>query len=241
MFSGFQPLQTVGNGGWVGRSSATANMTVPQDLKTSQDWISRVQKYAHQHRTVDHPFSMDGAALIVIDMQRYFTDPSSHASFPEADAIVWNVQLILAAFRERGLPVIFTRHALARGEDPGRMSDWWGENITIENPLSAIDERLRPLANEEVVRKTRYSAFVGTGLERILERLEITRVVIVGVMTHLCCESTARDAFMRDHEVFFIVDATATKDEELHLGSLRALADGFALLATTREVIGWMK
>ena len=60
-------------------------------------------------------------------------------------------------------------------------------------------------------------------------------------MTHLCCESTARDAFMHDHEVLFVVDATATDDEELHLGSLRALADGFAVLATTREVMGWMR
>ncbi len=216
-------------------------MTAPQDLNASKDWIGQVQKYVHRHRMVDHPFSTDGAALLVIDMQRYFTDPSSHASFPEADAIVVNIQLILAAFRQRGLPVIFTRHALARGEEPGRMSDWWGENITVENPLSAIDERLRPLASEEVVRKTRYSAFVGTELESILGGLGATRLVIVGVMTHLCCESTARDAFMRDHEVFFIVDATATSDEELHLGSLRALADGFALLATTREVLGWME
>lgn len=216
-------------------------MNALEGLNRSKDWMSQVQKFVHGHRVIEHPFSTEGAALLVVDMQRYFTDPSSHASFPGADAIVGNIQLILAAFRTLGLPVIFTRHALVRGENAGTMGSWWGEVLTTDNPLSIIDERLRPLTTETVVRKTRYSAFVGTDLEGILDGSNITRLVIVGVMTHLCCESTARDAFMRDREVFFIVDATASKDEELHLGSLKALADGFAILATTEEVRKWMK
>ncbi|NLK25515.1 MAG: cysteine hydrolase [Euryarchaeota archaeon] len=203
--------------------------------------MSQVQRYIHRHRVISHPFSADGAALLVIDMQRYFTEPSSHASFPGANAIIKNIQCILSAFRERGRPVIFTRHALAKDEIAGAMSDWWGENITLENPLSAIDERVEPLGAERVIRKTRYSAFLGTKLEDVLKASGITRLVIVGVMTHLCCESTARDAFMRDYEVFFVVDATASKDEELHLGSLRALADGFAILSTTEDVQKWMR
>ncbi len=205
------------------------------------DRMGQIQQYVRGHRAIGHPFSTEGTALLVIDMQRYFTDPSSHASFPAADDIVGNVQFLLAEFRSRGLPVLFTRHALERGEDAGIMGSWWRDVLTVDNPLSAIDERVRPLTEERVVRKTRYSAFVGTDLERILNASKITRLVIAGVMTHLCCESTARDAFMRDHEVFFIADATASKDEELHLGSLRALADGFAILATTEEVRNWMR
>jgi isochorismate hydrolase len=215
-------------------------MTAIAGFNRTKDRVSQVHKIVHKHRASAHPFSTEGAALLVIDMQRYFTDRSSHASFPEADAIIGNIQLILASFRARGLPVLFTRHALAKGENAGIMGSWWGEVLTVDNPLSAIDERLGPLTTETVVRKTRYSAFVGTDLESILNTLEITRLVIVGVMTHLCCESTARDAFMRDREVFFIVDATASKAEDLHLGSLRALADGFAILATTEEVGKWM-
>jgi isochorismate hydrolase len=216
-------------------------MTAPQGFNASKDRMSRSKGSTHRHREIDHSFSTKGAALLVIDMQRFFTDPSSHASFPEADTIIGNIRLILSTFRDHGLPVIFTRHAVVRGEDAGMMSRWWGEVLTVDNPLSAIDERVRPLTTETVVRKTRYSAFMGTDLERILDDSKITRLVIVGVMTHLCCESTARDAFMRDHEVYFIVDATASKSEELHLGSLRALADGFAILATAEEVQNWMK
>ncbi|MGD0818786.1 MAG: isochorismatase family cysteine hydrolase [Methanomassiliicoccales archaeon] len=216
-------------------------MTAPECFTRSKDWMSQVHGFVHGRRVVGHPFSIEGSALLVIDMQRYFTDPSSHASFPQADAIVGNIQLILAAFRDRGLPVFFTRHALARDESAGMMGSWWGEVLTTDNPLSAIDERVSPLGTETVIRKTRYSAFVGTDLENILNASKITRLVIVGVMTHLCCESTARDAFMRDHEVFFIVDATASKHEELHLGSLKALADGFAILAATEDVQKWLR
>ena len=56
-------------------------------------------------------------------------------------------------------------------------------------------------------------------------------------MTHLCCESTARAAFMKDFEVYFVVDATATQYEELHLSSLRTLSDGFAVPVTTDHVL----
>ena len=56
-------------------------------------------------------------------------------------------------------------------------------------------------------------------------------------MTHLCCETTARDAFMRDYEVYFAVDATGTDDEELHCATLQTLSSGFAVPVSTAEVI----
>jgi isochorismate hydrolase len=69
----------------------------------------------------------------------------------------------------------------------------------------------------------------------------VEQVVVVGVLTHLCCETTARDAFMRGFDVFFVADATATKSLSLHVASLRTLADGFCTLATTEEVLRWME
>ena len=56
-------------------------------------------------------------------------------------------------------------------------------------------------------------------------------------MTHLCCETTARDAFMRDYDVYFIVDATATETESLHISSLRTLTDGFTIPMKTSEIL----
>jgi isochorismate hydrolase len=57
----------------------------------------------------------------------------------------------------------------------------------------------------------------------------VEQLVITGVTTHLCCESTARSAFMRGFAVFMAIDGTATLNRELHLASLRALAHGFAV------------
>ncbi len=135
------------------------------------------------------------------------------------------------------LPVIFTRHALVENEDPGIMGRWWGDVIRESNPLSQITPELEPLPGETVIRKSRYSAFKGTDLDSILLDMGVTTVIITGVLTHLCCESTARDAFMHDFDVYAVIDATASYTEELHMSSLRTLADGFSIPVTTQEMI----
>lgn len=203
--------------------------------------LRQLRPYVRPSRRERFPFIDERAALLVIDMQGYFLDPSSHASFPEAEEIMENVVRLVDSFRSSDRPIIFTRHAVRSDEDPGIMGRWWGDIPAEEDPLSQIDVRLDPDEDGAVVRKTHYSAFSGTELEAILRDLKVDKVVITGVMTHLCCESTARDAFMCDLEVFFVMDATATDQEDLHLGSLRALADGFAIIVTTEEVLDWMK
>jgi len=210
------------------------------DEKTDER-LRQLRPYVRPDRRERFPFINERTALLVIDMQGYFLDPSSHASFPEAEEIMDNVISLVDSFRASHRPIVFTRHAVRSDEEPGIMGDWWGDVPAEEGLLSQIDGRLHPGEEALIVRKTRYSAFIGTELEGILRQQSADQVVITGVMTHLCCESTARDAFMRDLEVFFVIDATATDQEDLHMGSLRALADGFAIMVTTKEVLGWMK
>ena len=83
----------------------------------------------------------------------------------------------------------------------------------------------------------RYSAFYKTDLEQYLMSIGIKNVIIGGVMTNLCCETTARDAFVRDFRVFFLVDGTATVSKTYHFTTLRNLAYGFAYLKRCEEVI----
>ncbi len=207
----------------------------------SEEWKRQLQRYVRGgHGLSERRFSAKRTVLLVIDMQRFFIDPRSHASFPAAEEIIKSIQQLLRGFRSLNLPVIFTRHALLNDEPTGMMGSWWGDVLREGDPFSAIDDRLESWPGERIIRKTRYSAFVGTNLDELLKELDVNRLIITGVMTHLCCESTARDAFMRNHEVIFVIDATATDDEDLHIGSLRAMADGFAILATTREVLDWM-
>jgi isochorismate hydrolase len=206
-----------------------------------EEWKRRIAHYESGHRKKVHPFSYEKSALLVVDMQRYFFERSSHAFLKPAPAILPNVHGILDAYRALSLPVMFTRHAYAKGEDPGIMKTWWSELEEDGDPLAEIVRDLKPLPGEYVLTKGRYSAFVGTDLEERLRKLGVERLLITGVMTHLCCESTARDAFMKDFEVFFTIDGTASEDDDLHVASLMTLTDGFVMPITTAEVLKCLK
>ncbi|MBU0684238.1 MAG: cysteine hydrolase [Candidatus Thermoplasmatota archaeon] len=215
----------------------SANVT----MKKTKEWQRIVQPYLSDHRNNTHAFSPERSALLVIDMQRYFLESDSHAFIPAATEIVGNVTSILEAYRRRDLPVIFTRHANSRGAPAVSMERWWRDVLYEDDQLSEISPALAPEPGEHVLQKSRYSAFVGTDLEGRLRSLGIERILITGVMTHLCCETTARDAFMRDFDVFIVIDGTASKSEDLHTASLRTLTDGFAIPVTTEEVLKWVK
>jgi isochorismate hydrolase len=171
-------------------------------------------------------FQPERSALLILDMQSYFLDPSSHAFIPSANAIVPGLIKLAQSYYTHNLPVIFTQH-LNSQQDAGSMSRWWKDLITIDNPLSAIIPDF-DFSNRYVLRKSQYDAFFQTGLQEILHSKGISQVVISGVMTHLCCETTARSAFMRGFEVFFLIDGTATYNQDYHLAALLNLSHGFA-------------
>lgn len=203
----------------------------PQTIeRKSKEMLSWVRKGWHRPR-----FAPERSALLVLDMQRYFLERTSHAYIPSAEAIIPRVQELAAAYSRRGLPVIFTRH-LNSLENAGLMAKWWQELITPEKPLSEIISEL-DTENGIVLEKSQYDAFYRTMLEEILREKGTDQVVICGVLTHLCCETTARAAFIRGFEVFFAVDGTATYNEEFHRATLLNLAHGFAYPVLVKELI----
>lgn len=205
----------------------------PETLRRQADRMRRqAQSLAHRRAL---PFSPSQSALLVLDMQNYFLDPSSHAFIPSAAAILPNICALVQAYRSRRLPIIFTRH-LNSEQDAGMMSRWWRDLIRPESPLSQITSSL-DAADDPVILKSQYDAFYKTPLEDTLRRLGARQVLICGVMTHLCCETTARSAFSRGFEVFFLVDATAAYNAEFHQASLLNLAHGFATLLLSGEVL----
>jgi len=180
-------------------------------------------------------FSPTDSALLVIDMQRYFLSADSHAFLPAAQAIIPNINALLAAFAEAGRPVYFTRQA-NRTQDAGQMAVWWPEIVTRDHPLGNIDAAL-PFQKYPVIEKTQYDAFFNTDLESRLRQSGTRQLVITGVATHLCCESTARSAFMRGFAVFMTIDGTASWNRELHFSSLHSLAHGCAIPVLSADVI----
>jgi isochorismate hydrolase len=180
-------------------------------------------------------FKPGETALLVLDMQRYFLEPQSHAYVPSAAAVVPNIIKLQDYFKKKNLPIFQTRH-INTPENAGQMKQWWRGLITPDNPLCRLIEETRePMA--EILDKTRYDAFFNTDLEERLNRRGIGQLVITGVMTHLCCESTARSAFMRGFQVYFTVDGTATYNRRFHEASLLNLSHGFAVPMTADEII----
>lgn len=97
-----------------------------------------------------------------------------------------------------------------------------------------MNKELKPNSSDLIIDKNRYSAFQGKDLNDWLRKNGVEDLIISGVMTNLCCETTARDAFGYDYRVFFVADATATINEELHLATLKNLAYGFSYIIETR-------
>jgi isochorismate hydrolase len=179
------------------------------------------------------------SALLVMDMQDYFLEEVSHSHIPSANAIVPQIERLQQAFFRKHLPVIQTRH-INDTRNAGQMAQWWQELITINNPLSRITPQLSH-QDAFVITKSQYDAFYNTPLEEKLKNSGVTQVVITGVIAHLCCETTARSAFVRGFEVFFVIDATATHNRQFHQSTLINLAQGFATPVLTQEILDSVK
>ena len=193
-------------------------------------WLERIAPHNVHAMHLDVPAS----ALLVIDMQRFFLDEESPTFTCGGPVVLPNVKRLVSAFRAAHRPVIFTRHVHHPGDLDSGIMGWWWEGKCLEgSPESEIHAELAPLTGEKVVFKHRYSAFHDTDLATVLRCLGVRDLAITGVMTNLCCESTARDAYFRDYRVFFPADATATVTEEMHLASLLNLAYGFAFVTTS--------
>jgi isochorismate hydrolase len=175
------------------------------------------------------------AALLVLDMQNYFLDPSSHAFTPSAPAIIPNIIKLLGFARKTEMQVIFTKH-VNDDKNAGMMGKWWKNMIIDGSRESEIVKTVR-LYDVKTIVKHQYDAFYNTDLEGYLRAKNIEQVIISGVLTNLCCETTARSAFVRGFEVLFPLDATAAYNREFHLSTFRNLGFGFCPIITTAELI----
>lgn len=209
--------------------------TLPQ---MTRKWLSELTPF----RTHQLTLKRECAALLVIDMQNYFIHPDSASYIPAGSAILPNVKKLITSFREAKRPVIYTAHVhQPDGSDVGIMGWWWGDMIREGHPEAEIYSSIAPQPGEKVIKKHRYSAFYNTDLETILRCGKIEDLVICGVMTNLCCESTARDAYYRDYRVFFMADANGAMREEMHTATLVNLAYGFAHIGTSEDILSTLK
>ncbi len=197
------------------------------------------------------------SALLVIDMQNGFCHPdgsipSIAAPLVNNDRVVRRNVEALNRARALGRPVIFTRHcwdssmidagpayvnpivdadremAAALRERGALVQGSWDADV--------IDE-LAPWDGEFVIDKPRYDAFLGTRLEQLLRGLGVTDLIVTGVVTNVCVESTTRSGYMRDYRMTVVADCVTAQTQRLHENALEAMEAGrFARVAPLDEI-----
>jgi nicotinamidase-related amidase len=165
-------------------------------------------------------------------MQNDFVNEGTVMEVPMARKFVPNMKSLVETCRESGIPVIYTQHVLSDEFDISPLEVTYLPQLK-ESGLRPgtvgveIIEDLAPLPDEIVIKKHRYDSFYNTQLETIIRNIrrpvEVDTVIITGTVTNVCCESTARAAFMRDFKVVFVSDGNGGFDEASHNATLNSI------------------
>ena len=188
-------------------------------------------------------------ALIVVDMQNVFCAPQASVEVPLAREIVPNINRLAQATREAGGLVAWVQMTILRREDWALVVDNLLSKETAARVLSEVKpgssgHKLWPAMqarpDDLYVAKNRFSAFLpsSSDIAEQLRRRDIDTVIIVGTLTNVCCESSARDAAMMDFKTFMISDANAALTDEAHLATLTTFIGSFGDVRSTDEMIG---
>ena len=187
-------------------------------------------------------------ALLVIDMQNGFCDDAGSVNavgLPASrlrPAISPCVKLVSAA-RAGALPIIFTRYVYRRDYlDGGLMANELvpslknGQALIANTWDSQIVDELTPQEHDFIVDKNRPSSFYGTNLDGILKNLTVENLVVCGVTTNCCVETTVRDASQRDYRAFVVSDAVAEYEDDRHAVALKSIDMLFGYVVSSDDV-----
>lgn len=180
------------------------------------------------------------SALLVIDMQNGFCHARgsiNRTGLPSSRLApaIGPCAAVISAARSAAVPVIYTRYVFrADGSDVGFMGEELipalkSEKTLLEDTwdIEVVDE-LQPQDGDLVIDKNRPSAFLGTTLDDDLRDRGIRNVVVCGVTTNCCVETTVRDASQRDYRTFLVDDACAEFDDRRHAVALESMGMLFA-------------
>ncbi|HZG17503.1 MAG TPA: cysteine hydrolase family protein [Candidatus Bathyarchaeia archaeon] len=175
-------------------------------------------------------------ALLLVDIQNdYFKGGRNELS--NMDKAITHAQEALSLFREKSLPIVHIQCILLE------------ENATFFLPDTEgikIHERVNPQADEKVIVKHTPDSFFQTELQKHLESINVTRLVICGMMSHICIDSTVRTAHRLGYEVILLSEACTTKDlvwndtvipaKTVHDTFMASLQDTFAQVMDTNSL-----
>ena len=207
-----------------------------------------------------HRIERDNSALLVVDMQHGFLDEGASLEVPKGREILPNIGQLVAACRQQQIPVIFTEFVYAtmipclRGDPfgpehlPAEEDQPTGYGFASNNCLvgpgagtgeesAATVEALAPRDDELVIQAHTYDKFYGTHLDLALRSRGIQRLMLTGVTTDVCVNSTLIAASMQNYRVTAVTDAMATIRDHIHDACLQIWKNKFARLADTSQLL----
>jgi len=208
-----------------------------------------------------HRLDEGQAALIVVDMQHGFLDPGASLEVPKGRDLIPNLQQLIQTCRAKGVPVIFTEFVYAdavpclRGDPfgPEHLAAVEGQPSGFGYPsnncmigpgagtgvesAATIDE-LAPRDGELVIQGHTYDKFYGTPMDLALRSYGVDRLILTGITTDVCVNSTLIAASSRNYRVTAVSDAMAAIHDHIQEACLEIWKNKFARVRTTTEVIG---
>lgn len=198
--------------------------------QSNSDSHNGSERHATLRPTVNKGKSMSQRAIIVVDLQNEYL-PTGKLPLVGLDKALANAARIIAAARAKGELLIHVRHEMAKPDAP---------IFTPGSDGVQIIPAVAPAPGETVIVKNYPNAFRATDLKPMLDKQEVTQVVVIGAMSHMCIEATSRAAADFGYGVSVVHDACATRDLEfagtqvpaaqVHAASMAALAFSYATL-----------
>jgi ureidoacrylate peracid hydrolase len=210
--------------------------------------------------TLEQKIDPEHAALIVVDVQNDFCADdgffgSQGYDLTQIQAAVPRIAALIDHARAAGVKVVFIRSTY----DPHHLNDPMRERNARRGLTSSRCTTgawgtqfygVSPTSSEPIITKHRYSAFHGTDLHVILRSWGIRTLIMTGVTTNVCVESTAREGYFLDHYIVFLSDCSATTNEdrkhltseEIHRWTLTNIDLTFGVVVTLDDVVAaWQK
>ena len=188
-------------------------------------------------------------ALIVVDVQNDFCHNQGvfskykSVTLDQVEQAISNLSILIEKCREYNLPIIFIRTIHSAWTDSPswlKRMEGAGEKMQICRPDSWGSNffNVAPEEGDCVITKHRYSAFIGTDLDLILKSQGVEYILVTGVATNVCVESTARDAYHRDYNVILIEDCCGAYDTAEHAATLNNISKFFGIVTSSETLLG---
>jgi ureidoacrylate peracid hydrolase len=191
-------------------------------------------------------------ALLVVDVQNDFCHSQGvfskykSVNLDHVERAISNLSELIAKCREFALPIIFIRTIHSEWTNAPswlKRMEGAGEKMRICSPESWGSDffNVAPGEGDCTVTKHRYSAFIGTDLDLILRSKGIENILVTGVATNVCVESTARDGYHRDYNVILIEDCCGAYDKAEHAATLNNIGKFFGTVITSETLIATLE